>query len=91
MIPDGVLQDALKQHRPFFGRLVCIALGQSHHGVLHDIERGVFVLNGIVRLLECAAFYLGQKCRELVRPFQNTSPWRVNPNPGDIGTRHSVN
>ena len=56
MVVDGVLQDALEQHRQLAGWLVGVFLGQLEHRVLNDVERRVLVADGEHRLLEGAPF-----------------------------------
>jgi len=47
--------DPLEEHRQLRRRLCRIFLRQLEHGVLHDVERGFFVVDGKHRLLEGAA------------------------------------
>ena len=46
VIPDGVLQDALKQQGQFRRGFCTIFFRQLEHGILHNIQRVVFVPNG---------------------------------------------
>ncbi len=54
VVADGVLQNALEEQRQFGGGRVGIAVGQLHHGVLHDVERVLLVPHGVQGLLEGA-------------------------------------
>ena len=79
MVVDGVLQDALKQHRQFRQRLGGVFFGKPQHRILDDVECGVLVAHGKQRLLEGAAFDLCEKVRNLlVRSYLPSSRrvWR---------------
>lgn len=65
-VADGILQDALEQHRQFCRRPGGVILRQLEHRLLHDIERKVFVPYRKYRLLECPAFDFCQKIREFL-------------------------
>ena len=58
VIVNRVLQDALEQHRQFFGRLSSVLLGEFEHRILDDVERRILVADGEERLLERASFDL---------------------------------
>ena len=66
MVTYGVLQDALEQHGEFFGWPVAIAFGQLKHGVLHNIESGMLVTNGVLSLFIGASFGLGEEFGKLL-------------------------
>jgi hypothetical protein len=66
MIVDGVLQNALKQHRQLGERFGRVFFRQLEHRVLHDIQRGIFVANRKHRLLECATFDFREKSRKFL-------------------------
>ena len=61
MVVNGVLQDALKQHRQFLHRLGSVFLGQFEHRVLYDVERRILVAYREKRLLEGAPLNLCEK------------------------------
>jgi len=64
-ITDGVLQDTLKQGRQFFRRSIAVFFRETHHAVLHDIERGFLVTHGEYGLLEGAPLDTGEKIGKL--------------------------
>ncbi len=66
IIADRVLQDALEQHGEFFRRMLAVALGELHHGVLHDIQRRMLVAYGELRLFVGATFHLGEEFGKLL-------------------------
>jgi hypothetical protein len=70
----GVLQDALEQHRQFGRRLGGVFFGQFEHCVLHDVERGILVLDREYRLLERATLHFGEKRRDFLVGGQFSLP-----------------
>lgn len=54
MITDGILQNALEQHRQFLDRLVAIFFRQLEHRVLNDVQSNVIIAHGKYRMLECS-------------------------------------
>src|SRR5207245_3047294 len=58
MVVNGVLQNALKQHRQFLRRLGSVFLGQLEHRVLYDVKRRILVAYREERLLDGAALDL---------------------------------
>jgi hypothetical protein len=74
VITNGILQNALKQHRQLFDRSRAIFLRQPHHGVLHDIQCGMIVMHGKGRLFERAPFNLDQKIRKFAFSGQFAIP-----------------
>lgn len=50
-IADGILQNALEQHRQLRCRLVAIFFRQLEHGILHDVQRSLFIAHCEQRLL----------------------------------------
>ena len=56
IVPDGVLQDTLEQHRQLFTGFIGVFLCKLEHGILHDVERGLFFMYAEVGLLERTAF-----------------------------------
>jgi hypothetical protein len=66
MVVNGVLQDALKQHRQLLRRLGGVFLGQLEHRVLYDVERRILIAYSEERLLERAALDLREKSREFL-------------------------
>ncbi len=60
-VVDGVLQDALEQRRQLGGAAVAVFFGQLDHGVLDDVQGGLFVPYREYRVLEGAAFGAGEK------------------------------
>jgi hypothetical protein len=51
-----VRQNALEQQRQLGGGPVDVLFGQPDHRVLHDVEGGIFVPNGVQRPFEGALF-----------------------------------
>jgi hypothetical protein len=49
------LQNAREQKRYLFNGLLRITIGELHHRILNDVERGIVVAYGERRVLECAA------------------------------------
>jgi len=66
IVVNGVLQDALKQHRQLLRRLGGVFLGQLEHRVLYDVERRILIAYSEERLLERAALDLREKSREFL-------------------------
>src|ERR1043166_1988800 len=64
MIVDGVLKDALEQHRQLGRRATAVLLGELQHGVLDDVERRILVADREKRLLEGATLDLREKGRQ---------------------------
>src|SRR5678809_446687 len=69
-VPDGVLHDAMEQHRQLSGGAVAVLLGQPEHRVLHDVERRLLVAHGEHGLLERASLYAFEKRRKLASRCQ---------------------
>ena len=74
MVPDGVLQDALKQHGQLAGSLIAILFSELHHRVLHDVKSSVLIANREQGLLERAPFDRDQEVREFLAGCQMLSP-----------------
>lgn len=51
MVPDRVLQDALKEQGQFVFGSVAIFFCQTHHTVLHDVQCRFFIAHCVQRLL----------------------------------------
>jgi hypothetical protein len=66
IVANGVLQDALKQHGEFIHRLVAIFFGEFEHGILHDVQRCMFVANRKQRLFVGASLDFGKELRKFV-------------------------
>ena len=66
MIVDGILKNALKQHRQLAKRLPGVLLRQFEHRFLDNVERRVFVANCEHRLLERPALDFCEKCRKFL-------------------------
>lgn len=64
-ITDGILQDTLKQRWKFFRRPITVFFRETHHAVLHDIERCFLVTHGEYGLLEGASLDTGEKIGKL--------------------------
>ena len=63
IVADGVLQDALEQHRQLRGRLGAIFFRQLEHRILHDVQRCLVVAHREQCLLVGAPLYAGEKIR----------------------------
>jgi len=66
MVMDGVLQDALKQHRQLGHRIRCVFFGQLQHRILHDIERRIFIADCEKRLLVSTPLDFREKRRDFL-------------------------
>jgi hypothetical protein len=65
MVADGILQDPLEEERQLLGWAVAVALGETQHRILDDVERGLFVADREARLLEGAPLGGGEKLGKL--------------------------
>jgi hypothetical protein len=61
VIAYRILQYALEQQRQLFRGPIAILFRQSHHGILHDIQRRMIVAHGVSSLFESAPLDLDQK------------------------------
>ena len=61
MITDGILQNALEQHRQFLGRFVAVFFRELEHRILNDVQRRVIVAHGKNRMFICAALDAAEK------------------------------
>ena len=74
-----VRQDALEQQRQFGRRPVDVLLGQPDHRVLHDVQRGVVVANGVDRPLEGPLFDALEEVGEFFVGCQVKRAWGACP------------
>jgi hypothetical protein len=70
----GVLQNALEQHRKLGYRIGRVLFGQLQHGILNDIQSGIFVLDRKHRLFERPTLHLGEKRRNFLVGGQFSLP-----------------
>src|SRR5262245_45052683 len=66
-IANAVLQDAVEERSPFFGRTLAIAPRELQHRVLNDVERIVVVTDGDPGNAKRPLLYARQESLEFVR------------------------
>jgi hypothetical protein len=64
----------VEERRQLGGRQMAILLREPKHGVLHDVERRLFVAHGEHRLLECALLDALQERGKLAAGCQGSAP-----------------
>ncbi len=62
MVADRILQDALEEQRQLGGGARRVVFRELHHGILDDVEGGLFLVHGEDALLESAAL---DACEEI--------------------------
>jgi hypothetical protein len=91
VVVDGVLQDPGEQQRPLGCRPLRVVLGELDHRLLDDVERGVLVAHGVRRLLEGAAFHVGEEAFEFWAGAHPARRLRCRTGTCTAGVEHAAN